>query len=55
MSPRQFRHGFAVMPRLQFFRRRVEKARRGAVDDGDASVDVEADDAGADARTAPLP
>jgi hypothetical protein len=35
---------------LRFLRRRVEQARRGAIDDGDLAVAVEADHAGAHAR-----
>ena len=47
---RQFRHGFGIMPAFQFFRRGIEQARGGAVDDGDLAVAVQADHAGADAR-----
>src|SRR6202451_4675781 len=38
-----------TVPVFDFFRRRIQQARRGAVDDGDLARAVETDHAGADA------
>ena len=47
---RQFGDAFGIMPAFHFFRRGIEQAGGGAVDDGDGAVIGDTDHAGADTR-----